>query len=206
MCAIEWWLDSGLMENGKTIIEAELKTLDLDPGQSAKPGKITIMLQIPNFKKEPGIVAPKKDDPLTTIAKSVKIATKPVDDKKKKTGKADNNVNDDSNNDDDDGMDISEAYSGDQVSFNVWYEGKNESQTISVSIKSTFGDILRMAIITAGITEDANSYRLYGSPPAYRNKYYGNLPYESKDKIWKALRSRLINVILFKPLLPIQIL
>lgn len=193
MCSIEWWLEPGLMEDGKAIVEADLKSIDISSDGSGKPGRITLKLQIPNFVKKAGVIGPKKVEDLPSlIAKTAKVTIKPgaeeeAEGKEKKKK--------DKKKEEEDGEDIYDFVSDSQITFNVWCEETGTNQIISSSIKTTFGEITNMVIAMTGLSNpQGEKYKLFASPPAFRNRYCNDLPYRNKEKVKKALNAKTINV------------
>lgn len=192
MCSIEWWLDTGLMEDGKAIVEADLKSIDISPDASGKQGKLTLKLQIPNFVKKVGVIGPKKAEDLPSIiARTAKATIKPgaeeaaeKKEKEKEKHKKKEEIED-----------VYEFIKESQIMFNVWCEETGKGEVISTSAKTTFAEISKMAAAIGGLNVmKLDEYRLFGSPTAFRNRYCNDLPYDPKEKVGKALNAKTINV------------
>lgn len=84
-----------------------------------------------------------------------------------------------------------------QITFKIWCEEKNEGKMMSTYTNLSFEEIKNKAIAAAGLVGSAGEYRLFASPQAARVKYTNDLPYNPRDKISKAIRSKSINVIIF---------
>lgn len=190
-CSIEWWLNTDLVNDGKAIFDINLKGMTPSLDYCGGVGKITLKLQNLNAKKEPGIVGV-KEDITTIIAKTAKITIKPESGEEEKKDKKDKKDRRDDG--DDDEIDISDVISESQITFNIWCMEKGEYQAITTSTKNTFEDVTRIAVIATDLVGSECDYRLFASPPAFRNKYCNDLPYNPKDKLYKAIRSKSVNV------------